>query len=381
MIEYYIDLLADPERLAPVERAIREAVRPDDVVVDLGCGVGTFAIFAARAGARRVFGVDNSPAIEYARELAQRNGVDVEFISGDARDVRLPEPATLLIFEDFSSQFFSEDTRGLLESVISNWMAKDKEFRVVPEYVTLNIAPICGHEARKKINPLQDDGSCYGLDITTLLATSCNTVHHANLTNEVELLAPPELVYKHKTDEPLPHRWAKSGVFEITQAGTLEGLCLWHDLLLSATEKYSNRPGMSESRTWGQAFFPLPEPWLAQAGEQLSYDLIYEPGGDGGLWKWNFRLMDAKQTVKNQCTANSFAGLPMSHERLLGFRPDTIVRLTDSAEIEALVLSLVDGKRSFGEIADELQRQKPEISSALETVIKQLEGRSVFDRS
>ncbi len=64
MIPYYLDLLADPERIEAFDRAIGEAVRPHDVVVDLGCGIGTFAVFAARAGARRVFRVESSPAIE-----------------------------------------------------------------------------------------------------------------------------------------------------------------------------------------------------------------------------------------------------------------------------------------------------------------------------
>ena len=95
MIPYYLDLLADPERIEAFDRAIGEAVRPDDVVVDLGCGVGTFAIFAARTGAGRVFGVDSSPAIEFARQLVRDNGVEVELIdhdytSGEDQFIRRP---------------------------------------------------------------------------------------------------------------------------------------------------------------------------------------------------------------------------------------------------------------------------------------------------
>ena len=50
MIQYYLGILADSERFEAFDLAIGEAVRPHDVVVDLGCGVGTFAVFAARAG-------------------------------------------------------------------------------------------------------------------------------------------------------------------------------------------------------------------------------------------------------------------------------------------------------------------------------------------
>jgi ribosomal protein L11 methyltransferase len=50
----------------------------DGGAVDLGCGVGTLAIAAAKLGWGPVVGVDRVPvAIEVARENAARNGVDV----------------------------------------------------------------------------------------------------------------------------------------------------------------------------------------------------------------------------------------------------------------------------------------------------------------
>ena len=65
----------------------------------------------------------------------------------------------------------------------------------------------------------------------------------------------------------------------------------------------------------------------------------------------------------------------MSCERLERFQSDRVVRLTRRAELEALVLSLVDGRRTLGQIVDELKRRRPEISSALEVVLQHLEGR------
>ncbi len=40
MIQFYLDLLADPERIEVFDRAISETVRPHDAVVDLGSGIG-----------------------------------------------------------------------------------------------------------------------------------------------------------------------------------------------------------------------------------------------------------------------------------------------------------------------------------------------------
>lgn len=374
MIQYYLGLLDEPERIEAFEKAISEAVQPHDVVVDLGCGVGTFAVFAARAGARRVFGVESSPAIEFARQLVKDNGVEVELIAGDAHDVQLPERATFLIFEDFSTTFLSDSTQSLYDSVVANWMADG--FRVFPQRVTLNAGPICGPTARQQVDPWHSgQTSTYGLDLSSLLAASHNTLHYFGQTEEVEFLAEPTQLLDQRLDGPMPSDWTGSAAFEITRVGQIEGLCLWHDLILNPSSVYSNQPCKSRSRTWGQAMLPLPEPWPTQTGDRLECDLAYQPGGGDGLWKWSFRLTGGGRAEPRHYTANSFAGLPMSRKRLELFQSDRVVSLTHRAELESLVLSLVDGRRTLGQIVDELTRQRPEISSALEEVLQHLDGR------
>src|SRR5581483_923772 len=52
--------------------------------LDLGCGAGSLALVAARAGAGRVVGVDINPrAIELARFNARLNGLRADFRAGD----------------------------------------------------------------------------------------------------------------------------------------------------------------------------------------------------------------------------------------------------------------------------------------------------------
>ena len=41
----------------------------DKVVLDVGCGTGILSMFAARAGARKVFGVDQSNVIYKAMDI------------------------------------------------------------------------------------------------------------------------------------------------------------------------------------------------------------------------------------------------------------------------------------------------------------------------
>ncbi len=60
---------------------LKETVKGGESVLDVGTGTGILAILSKKLGASKVVGVDNDPmAIEIARENAEKNGVEVEFI-------------------------------------------------------------------------------------------------------------------------------------------------------------------------------------------------------------------------------------------------------------------------------------------------------------
>jgi len=48
----------------------------DKVVLDVGCGTGILSMFAAKAGARKVYGVDASNIIVQAQANVVENGLD-----------------------------------------------------------------------------------------------------------------------------------------------------------------------------------------------------------------------------------------------------------------------------------------------------------------
>jgi predicted RNA methylase len=63
-------------------------------VVELGCGTAYVSAWAARRGARRVVGIDNSARqLETARRLADEYGVDVTLHHGIAEDTPEPDDA------------------------------------------------------------------------------------------------------------------------------------------------------------------------------------------------------------------------------------------------------------------------------------------------
>jgi len=81
--------------------AYREALErraPGNVLVEIGCGHGVLACFAARAGARRVYAIEETSMIEVAREIARSNRMDdrIIFVEGNSLDVELPERADVV---------------------------------------------------------------------------------------------------------------------------------------------------------------------------------------------------------------------------------------------------------------------------------------------
>ena len=105
-LHFYGQMLSDRVRTDAYAEALRRAVRPDSVVLDLGCGPGLFALLACKLGARRVYAVEPDNAINIAREAAAANGFAdrIEFFQSLSTEITLDEPASIIV----------SDLRGVL---------------------------------------------------------------------------------------------------------------------------------------------------------------------------------------------------------------------------------------------------------------------------
>src|SRR5688572_9797615 len=94
-------MVADRPRTDAFAAAISEVVRPTDIVLDVGTGSGILAMLAARAGARKVYAIDQSNIAVTAARLVVENRLDdrIEVIKGAADTLVLPEKVDLIISE------------------------------------------------------------------------------------------------------------------------------------------------------------------------------------------------------------------------------------------------------------------------------------------
>lgn len=60
-------------------------------VLDVGCGTGILSMFAARAGAARVIGIDFSDMAFFAHQIVKDNGLDskVTILHGYSSNLRI----------------------------------------------------------------------------------------------------------------------------------------------------------------------------------------------------------------------------------------------------------------------------------------------------
>ena len=65
-LESYGAMIADRIRLDAYAGALRAAIRPGSVVLEIGTGPGVFSVLACKLGAGRVFALDVNPAIQLA---------------------------------------------------------------------------------------------------------------------------------------------------------------------------------------------------------------------------------------------------------------------------------------------------------------------------
>jgi predicted RNA methylase len=85
--------LVDRKRTLAFRAAIEAAVRPGDVVVEVGAGTGILSLFAAAAGAACVYAVEIDPVLAASlRDTVRANGLAdvIQVVEGDALEVELP---------------------------------------------------------------------------------------------------------------------------------------------------------------------------------------------------------------------------------------------------------------------------------------------------
>ena len=139
----HISMLNDRTRTQAYLDAITAMVKSDDVVVEIGTGTGVLAVAAARAGARKVYAIEQNARIaQVAESVFRDNGVAdrVELIHGRSTEIDLPERGTLLLSETLGNRVLDEDM--LLTFADAEARLLTKGARRIPTAVSIVAVPL-----------------------------------------------------------------------------------------------------------------------------------------------------------------------------------------------------------------------------------------------
>jgi protein arginine N-methyltransferase 3 len=206
-------MLRDYARTHAYEMAIlsnSEYVK-DKVVLDIGCGTGILCMLAAKAGAKRVIGVDCSDIIYKAKDIVAANGYDdvITLVKGKLEDLELEmindHEVDIIVSEWMGYGLYFEN---MFSSVI---YARDKYLKsqhqgggaLMPSDAILFIEGFCtneendlsdrvswwknvhGFDMSELIAPFVSEAQIQDVDIANICTTKCD-MHHLDLMTALD---------------------------------------------------------------------------------------------------------------------------------------------------------------------------------------------------
>jgi hypothetical protein len=369
VIAYYRDLLRDTVRVEAYRKAIVDVVEENDIVVEIGTGIGTYAQFAARAGARKVFAVEQSPIIHLAREIARDNGLAdrIEFLHGHSSSSSLPDKADVLIIEEFESFYFTQALSRVMARAEGRLLKPDAIS--VPRAVSLFVAPIDSPELHESVSFAGQigRGDGFGIDWARADETAMNS-HHVRDVPVSSLLAPGQKVRQLSLPREYDDSFVSHASFD-SRGGTVHGLAGWFELRLSDDVTLSTAPGRPAT-CWSQSYFPIEGPVPAPRGESIdvTFKHLRARGGLGSWYAWELSTGTATRR------GSTFQGASFSLDELREKDRRYVPSLGAEQRIRREILQAVDGHRSIEAIATILLREFPEELQSLEEACARVSG-------
>jgi protein arginine N-methyltransferase 1 len=294
------------------------------VVLDVGTGSGILAMFAAKAGAKKVYAVEATSMADFARKLVAHNNMSnvIEVIQGTIETIELPEKVDIIISEWMGYFLIRE---SMLDSVVH---ARDRFLKpggaMYPSHATIYMAPIRTQQAMQRMTDfrasmegwaefLGEMQRYYGINMDVLsddfhseqkdyfLSTSAWTDTHPS-----QMLGPPTAFKKYDlhtvTLEELKKPIHEDFHLHVVDGGPVEAFCGFFDTDFRGSAEnptdftitLSTAPDPTGATHWGQQCFFLNPAIECAANDRLrcTIDVVRK--------KDNHRLLNVMLQVKTE---------------------------------------------------------------------------------
>jgi protein arginine N-methyltransferase 1 len=275
------EMLKDQVRTMSYKNAIYQNSHlfKDKIVLDVGCGTGILSMFAAKAGARMVIGIDMSDIIHKAREIVRDNNLDniVTLIQGKMEEVILPVDKVDIIISEWMGYFLLYES--MLDTVLC---ARDKYLAegglLFPDKAQMFITAIeDGQYKEEKIGFWEN---VYGFDMRAIQKVALreplvDTVEANSIVTKACLIKEIDLNVVRKEDLTFDSKFQ----LEVFRDDCIHALISWFDISFSCCHKpinFSTGPG-SKYTHWKQTVFYIDSVLCVRKGEVVEGSLSCKP--------------------------------------------------------------------------------------------------------
>jgi type I protein arginine methyltransferase len=250
----YGPMLRDRARIEAYRRALSAVITPASVVLDVGAGLGTFSVLAAKLGAARVYAVEPADVIAVAEEIARANGVAdrIRFIQARVEKAELPEQADVIVSDLASALPLFEAHLTVIAGVRERFLKPGGV--LIPGSARLFCAPVGSAAIHAGIVEVWH--SVPDVDFGPAVAMALQTPH-------ARIVKPEDLAGEPRVWGELDYTTLNSpnvtGSAEWETAATVYGIALWFENTLHGEVRSSSGP-WSPGSVHATMVLPLVEP-------------------------------------------------------------------------------------------------------------------------
>jgi type I protein arginine methyltransferase len=286
----HIYMLNDRERTESFIQTIKETVKENDVVVDLGTGTGVLAVAAARAAASHVYAIEAGEMADVAQAVFNANNVaeKITLIRGWSTQIELPEKADVIVSEIIGNDAFAERVLQTMKDARQRLLKPGARFipskvivyglpLTIPSKITLDRAIIK--------EPLETWRNWYDVDFSPLrkmIDYSYEPLMHINSHKAVawKILSEPiklaEIDFS-SFDETIIEQQITT---KATQSGLLNGLLIFFELELGSKILTTHPRHAAESNHWLNPVWLFENARVVRMGDEFTIRYNYNVGGE-----------------------------------------------------------------------------------------------------
>jgi SAM-dependent methyltransferase len=276
-------MLQDSVRCKAFQRALSETVTPGCAVLDIGAGSGILSMFAAQAGARVVYAVEQTEIAKVARQIIEENGLkdQITVMQNDMAVLELPEKVDVIVSEWLGGYGVDENLLPIVVLARDRWLKPGGT--MIPRSVTAFLAPAFDDFLQQDVDFWRSEP--YGIDFDLIsranaskfLCTRNNVLQKHILSDPQVMWEVDAMTYSHE-DSLKPFSCQLE--FIADRDAEFNSLAAWFSAPLSEEVVLANGPSDPDTH-WGRHVFPVGKIVSVTEGTRIAVDFCLEPQSRG----------------------------------------------------------------------------------------------------